>query len=304
MHTHSPVCELAPEPALTEIESCELQLINCPLIYYPPLSLSHFNLVRLFHRLTLSFTPCPSSPATDSLFHVVALAHLCLERNKKKSSHPRRATKRLTSRPTPQNSTNHLSSPRLCSDIILTSSCSCMHDHDPHDPEMRVVRSHDSDSHRLPLNHRQKIFPNGTLSISDVERSADEGRYTCTAVADSDSSARPSASPATSSAVTSSAGSASSSFFLSVLVRPVIDPFSFPKSLQQGQRYTILCSVSQGDLPVAMQWFKDGRLISSASGLLPDLAGVGVIHVSPFASNLVFESLRPEHRGNYSCRAS
>jgi Down syndrome cell adhesion protein len=91
---------------------------------------------------------------------------------------------------------------------------------------------------------------------------------------------------------------------LSVLIRPVIDPFLFPKSLHQGQRYTILCSVSKGDLPVSIKWFKDGRIISSASGIDPEFAGIGVINVSPFASNLVFESLRPEHMGNYTCMAS
>lgn len=32
---------------------------------------------------------------------------------------------------------------------------------------------------RLPLNHRQKIFPNGTLIITDPDRRYDEGKYTC-----------------------------------------------------------------------------------------------------------------------------
>lgn len=84
----------------------------------------------------------------------------------------------------------------------------------------------------------------------------------------------------------------------------MIDPFVFPRSLQQGQRYTILCSVSQGDYPITIKWFKDGKLISSSSGLTPEFAGIGVIHVSPFSSNLVFDSLRPDHMGNYTCEAS
>lgn len=82
-------------------------------------------------------------------------------------------------------------------------------------------------------------------------------------------------------------------------MRPAIDPFSFPKSLHQGQRYTILCSVSKGDLPVEIRWYKDGQSIK-----VPDFPGINVIHVSQFSSNLVFESLRPDHRGNYSCEAS
>jgi len=33
----------------------------------------------------------------------------------------------------------------------------------------------------LPFNHRQKVFPNGTLIVHDLERSTDEGKYTCIA---------------------------------------------------------------------------------------------------------------------------
>jgi len=162
------------------------------------------------------------------------------------------------------------------------------------------------DNHRLPFNHRQKVYPNGTLTISEVERSADEGKYKCTALGSASRSSLTSSSSSLNEAdITSSAAkSASSSFHLSVRVKPAIDPFVFPKSLQQSQRYTILCSVSSGDLPVQIKWLKDGRRISSSNGLNPDFTGIGVINVSPFASNLVFESLRPEHMGNYTCEAS
>lgn len=37
------------------------------------------------------------------------------------------------------------------------------------------------DDVRLPYNHRQKVFPNGTLIVMDVERPSDEGRYKCVA---------------------------------------------------------------------------------------------------------------------------
>ena len=33
----------------------------------------------------------------------------------------------------------------------------------------------------LPVNRRQTIFPNGTLTIENVQRSLDEGTYTCVA---------------------------------------------------------------------------------------------------------------------------
>lgn len=175
------------------------------------------------------------------------------------------------------------------------------------------------DNQRLPLNHRHKIYPNGTLTVTDVERAADEGKYTCTALGPSVTSSTQSSTLSASklhpssdseinqassaSSFTTASKSASSSFTLSVQVRPVIEPFVFPKSLHQGQRYTILCSVSKGDLPVTIKWYKDGRQISSASGLHPEFGGIGVSAVTSFASNLVFDAIRPEHTGNYTCEA-
>lgn len=39
---------------------------------------------------------------------------------------------------------------------------------------------------------------------------------------------------------------------------PVIEPFSFPKTLQEGGRAQVTCSVSSGDMPVYFSWRKDG----------------------------------------------
>lgn len=33
----------------------------------------------------------------------------------------------------------------------------------------------------LPINRKQKVFPNGTLLIENVERLSDEATYTCVA---------------------------------------------------------------------------------------------------------------------------
>lgn len=119
-------------------------------------------------------------------------------------------------------------------------------------------------------------------------------------------------------------------------VPPVVEPFSFAKSLHRGQRYNIMCTVVHGDLPVSIRWFKDGRLlldqqqqqqqsptgsgeyesgglplmlgaaeenhaISSQSGL--DL-GIVVKHLDPYSSTLTFASLQSHHRGQYTCEAS
>ncbi|XP_054706600.1 cell adhesion molecule DSCAML1-like [Uloborus diversus] len=143
-------------------------------------------------------------------------------------------------------------------------------------------------STRLPTNHRQKVFPNGTLLVHSVDKTADAGIYKC-------------------SASNIDGLSAENSVYVAVLVRPVIDPFTFPQSLQQGQRYSVLCTVTQGDPPVRMQWIKDGAhsFIAGSSHASSSVAeGVRALAVTPYSLTLVFESLSPEHRGNYTCMAS
>lgn len=37
------------------------------------------------------------------------------------------------------------------------------------------------DNRPLPINRKQKVFPNGTLIIENVERNSDQATYTCVA---------------------------------------------------------------------------------------------------------------------------
>lgn len=37
------------------------------------------------------------------------------------------------------------------------------------------------DNRQLPINRKQKVFPNGTLIIENVERNSDQATYTCVA---------------------------------------------------------------------------------------------------------------------------
>lgn len=87
--------------------------------------------------------------------------------------------------------------------------------------------------------------------------------------------------------------------YRNLIVRPVIEPFNFPTSLQSGQRFNVLCSVIKGDPPIKIKWYKDGDLITSNDG-----KGIQVMEVTDFSSSLVFGSLGPQHRGNYTCLAS
>ncbi|GFQ82593.1 down syndrome cell adhesion molecule-like protein Dscam2 [Trichonephila clavata] len=139
----------------------------------------------------------------------------------------------------------------------------------------------EKDGVRLPLNHRQKVFPNGTLLVRNIEKASDSGPYKC-------------------SASNADGITAENSLHIKVIVRPLIEPFAFPKSLQTGQRFSVLCTVTEGDPPIRIQWIKDGlqSFLASAHD------GVRSVVVTPFSTTLVFESLAPEHRGNYTCVAS
>ena len=68
------------------------------------------------------------------------------------------------------------------------------------------------------------------------------------------------------------------------------------QALQQGQRVSLLCSVTDGDEPILISWQKDGAPLVSSS---PDLDVTSIEH----DSILRISSLEARHAGNYSCRA-
>jgi hypothetical protein len=111
-------------------------------------------------------------------------------------------------------------------------------------------------------------------------------------------------------------------------VPPVVEPFTFAKSLHRGQRYNIMCTVTRGDLPVSIRWFKDGQPIEAVPGAsymqttpLADEQsrsaagqtqqqpgeqlghGLAIKQLDPYSSTLTFASLQSRHRGVYSCEA-
>ena len=80
---------------------------------------------------------------------------------------------------------------------------------------------------------------------------------------------------------------------------PALQPPGSPhRSLQAGQRVSVLCSLVQGDEPVVLAWQKDGTDISDQS-----LPGVAINQVD-HDSILRIQSLTAGHAGNYSCLAS
>ncbi|XP_022236304.1 Down syndrome cell adhesion molecule-like protein Dscam2 [Limulus polyphemus] len=56
--------------------------------------------------------------------------------------------------------------------------------------------------------------------------------------------------------------------------------------------------VSTGDVPISIQWTKDGELLN------PTSLQITVKSFNQYASTLFFEKLRQQHSGNYTCTAS
>lgn len=104
---------------------------------------------------------------------------------------------------------------------------------------------------------------------------------------------------------------------------PVIEPFSFPKFLEEGSRGKILCSVIKGDPPITIRWLKDGKLLHGSSSLatnnLPTSgvssssssssssvnSGISISTLDEFSSAIILSKVSlAHHRGNYTCIAS
>ncbi|KAH8025166.1 hypothetical protein HPB51_004148 [Rhipicephalus microplus] len=133
---------------------------------------------------------------------------------------------------------------------------------------------------RLPQSKRQSVFRNGTLTVHRVERNADEGFYRCTATGPS-------------------GRSASRELYVSVMVAPVVGPFSFPANLKEGMRAIVTCSVLEGDSPVRIRWLKDTTYLAHFAFhmLQPKQTSKNSFLVCP-------GQVGYRHRGEYTCVAS
>ncbi|KAJ8403710.1 hypothetical protein AAFF_G00345780 [Aldrovandia affinis] len=128
----------------------------------------------------------------------------------------------------------------------------------------------------LPDNHRQVVYENGTLKLSDVQKGMDEGAYVCNVLIQPQLTI-------------------SQSVYVTVKVPPLIQPFDFPPT-SIGKLMYIACVVSSGDMPIRITWRKDGQEI------VPGSAGVN-IETKEFMSSLQISKVSLEHNGNYTCIA-
>ncbi|XP_049290927.1 Down syndrome cell adhesion molecule-like protein Dscam2 isoform X33 [Anopheles funestus] len=134
------------------------------------------------------------------------------------------------------------------------------------------------DNRQLPINRKQKVFPNGTLIIENVERNSDQATYTCVAKNSEGYTAR-------------------GTLEVQVMVIPQIVPFDFGEdAVFAMDMVSATCTVNKGDLPIDIVWLLNGHKIYSNDGIL-------ISRPSPRLSTLSIESVRDRHSGNYSCIA-
>lgn len=77
---------------------------------------------------------------------------------------------------------------------------------------------------------------------------------------------------------------------------PQIAPFRVLENLVEGQRLSLMCSVTIGTPPIAFSWTKDSNPVA----LLPS---VKVALVDDDQEQLKIEKLSSDHVGNYTCAA-
>uniref|UniRef100_A0A182JD59 Ig-like domain-containing protein n=1 Tax=Anopheles atroparvus TaxID=41427 RepID=A0A182JD59_ANOAO len=127
------------------------------------------------------------------------------------------------------------------------------------------------DNRQLPINRKQKVFPNGTLIIENVERNSDQATYTCVAKNSEGYTAR-------------------GTLEVQVMVLPVILPFEFgEEALDEYSMATVQCAVTKGDTPLSFSWLFNGQdVILGESGVLVSKSGQRI-------SMLTIESVQSVH---------
>ncbi|XP_047019439.1 Down syndrome cell adhesion molecule-like protein Dscam2 isoform X26 [Helicoverpa zea] len=134
------------------------------------------------------------------------------------------------------------------------------------------------DNRVLPINRKQKVFPNGTLVIENVERMSDEATYTCVAK-------------------NSQGYTAKGTLEVQVMVVPQVTPFDFGEEiLNAGDTVSLTCTVGKGDLPLKIHWQLNDQTLNSGNGILINRNGKRI-------SILSIENVQHEHIGNYTCIA-
>ncbi|XP_041784492.1 Down syndrome cell adhesion molecule-like protein Dscam2 isoform X33 [Anopheles merus] len=142
------------------------------------------------------------------------------------------------------------------------------------------------DNRQLPINRKQKVFPNGTLIIENVERNSDQATYTCVAKNSEGYTAR-------------------GTLEVQVMVLPQIVPFGFgEEQVNQFDMVSTMCTVNKGDMPIDIAWeFTPTFPSPGKARKLYTNDGVLISRTSTRISMLSIDSVRDRHSGNYTCHA-
>ncbi|XP_060820242.1 cell adhesion molecule Dscam2 isoform X38 [Bombus pascuorum] len=136
------------------------------------------------------------------------------------------------------------------------------------------------DTRVLPINRKQKVFPNGTLIIENVERMSDQATYTCVARNAQGYSAR-------------------GTLEVQVMVAPQIAPFVITEEpANWGDSISVVCAILKGDLPIEITWALNGEPIGR------DRSDINILATTRKNSILSIESVAARHAGEYTCSAS
>ena len=177
---------------------------------------------------------------------------------------------------------------------------------------------------KLPENHRQHVYSNGTLVIHQMEKANDEDEYRCVVYGASSITNHyetvllsGSNDQLASQHFDYHKLTAAGSVYVKVIVAPLISPFSAPPNLREGMRYMLTCSVLEGDPPFAIRWFKS---FETAQGISHHLISIDSaspssrpadepmatsrlrVSSNEFSSTLFFTNVSYEDNGiNYTC---
>ncbi|XP_076297104.1 Down syndrome cell adhesion molecule 1 isoform X23 [Lasioglossum baleicum] len=136
------------------------------------------------------------------------------------------------------------------------------------------------DTRVLPINRKQKVFPNGTLIIENVERMSDQATYTCVARNAQGYSAR-------------------GTLEVQVMVAPEIAPFEVSEEpANWGDSVSVMCAIIKGDLPIDIAWALNGEPIERKR------LDINILATTKKNSILSIESVAARHAGLYTCSAS
>ncbi|KAL6435022.1 hypothetical protein ACFW04_005260 [Cataglyphis niger] len=137
------------------------------------------------------------------------------------------------------------------------------------------------DTRVLPINRKQKVFPNGTLIIENVERMSDQATYTCVARNAQGYSAR-------------------GTLEVQVMVGPQLLPIAFNAEIANwGDSVSVPCSILKGDMPMDISWAFNGVPIDTSKD-----TGITITKISKHLSTLSIDGVSARHAGEYACSAS